>query len=775
MSSEVVETEVPVAPEPAGSRGVARFNPWTWIVQHTVPTPQADYPPILEPLFTVVRQNHPDTDFALLQRAYETAAFWHAPQLRKSGEPYVTHPLAVAVICAELGMTETTLVAALMHDVVEDTPYTLEQCRDDFGDEVAKLVDGVTKLPSETHGDEAKEATIRKIVMAMVDDIRVVVIKLADRLHNMRTIGVLRPDKQTRIAQQTLDIYAPLAHRLGMNTVKWELEDLSFSTMHPKIYDQLVQQVAAEQPAREVILQEVVAKITHALQSAGIKATVYGRPKHYYSIWQKMVVRGRDFNDIFDLLGLRVLVESNNDCYVAMGVIHETWVPVPGRVKDYIANPKYSTYESIHTTVVGPQGKPVEFQIRTYVMHRNAEYGVAAHWKYKSDPVATRKGITKKGRLNPLDLAWIKAVAQWGHEEADPTMFLDSLMFDLGSTEVMVFTPKSDLFFLPQGSTPVDLAYAVHTQVGHRCIGAEINGRLRRLQTQLKDGDVVRILTSDEPDAGPDHNWLKFVKSPRARQKIRQHFTRERRDEWIERGQELLAKQLRKSGPNFQRLLTLPYLTAVAEDFHLADVPSLYARLGEGKVTPHAVIDRLVAAEGGEEEAADHTAEDRLILDTKRRPEPGRRPNPGIEVDGDSASTWVKLAGCCTPVPGDDIIGFVTHGRGISVHRRDCRNVNHLMTNPDRIVAVRWGSNVQASFRVTVRIEGLDRAGLLADALALLAQSKVSVLNLTSQTQKDRSVRAQMTFEVPDPGFLEHVLGRLRSVRDVTSVERMNV
>jgi GTP pyrophosphokinase len=777
MSTELAEpASLPeVAPEPP--RTPARFNPWNWIVSHTVPTPVADYPPVLEPLFTVVRANHPETDFALLQRAYETAAQYHEGQTRKSGEPYITHPLAVATICAELGMTAPTLVAALLHDVVEDTPYTLAQCKADFGDEVAKLVDGVTKLPSDLYGDEAKEATIRKIVMAMVDDIRVVVIKLADRLHNMRTIGVLRPDKQNRIAQQTLEIYAPLAHRLGMNTVKWELEDLSFSTLQPKVYDQLVQQVAAEQPAREAILQEVVDKITVALKAGGIEATVYGRPKHYYSIWQKMVVRGRDFNDIFDLLGLRVLVDSREACYVAMGIIHETWVPVPGRIKDYIANPKYSTYESIHTTVVGPQGKPVEFQIRTFDMHRNAEYGVAAHWKYKSDPNAPRRGITKRGRLNPLDLAWIKAVAQWGNEEADPRLFLDSLMFDLGSSEVMVFTPKSDLFFLPQGATPVDFAYAVHTQVGHRCVGAEVNGRLRRLNTPLKDGDVVRILTSDEPDAGPDHNWLKFVKSPRARQKIRQYFTRERRDEYIERGQDILAKALRRSGIPLQRLLTLPYLTAAAGDFHLSDVESLYAKVGEGKVGAQAVIERLVAAEGGEEEAADNSFEDRPVKGSGGAGPKTPRANPGIEVsrDGNSRSTWVKLAGCCTPVPGDEIIGFVTHERGISVHRADCRNVAHLKSQPERIVPVSWSANTQSNFRVTIQLEGLDRAGLLADCLAAVAKAKVSVLDLHSHTQKDRTVKTRMTFEVPDPSFLDHVVSTLKGVKDITSVARVNV
>ncbi|MDR0989972.1 MAG: bifunctional (p)ppGpp synthetase/guanosine-3',5'-bis(diphosphate) 3'-pyrophosphohydrolase [Propionibacteriaceae bacterium] len=744
----------------------------SWFRSHTATKPAPAYDPVLEPLFTVVRANHPQTNFDLLERAYHLAEQYHTGQTRRSGEAYITHPLAVATICAELGMTETTLVAALLHDVVEDTPYTIEQCRADFGDEVARLVDGVTKLPSESFGATAKAETVRKLIVAMFHDVRVVVIKLADRLHNMRTIGVLRPDKQNSIAQQTLEIYAPLAHRLGMNAVKWELEDLSFSTLHPKIYDQLVQQVAAEQPAREVVLQEVVATVTEAFKARKIPATVYGRPKHYYSIWQKMVVRGRDFQDIFDLLGLRVLVESKDDCYVALGVIHDTWVPVPGRVKDYIANPKFSTYESIHTTVVGPQGKPVEFQIRTQEMHRNAEYGVAAHWKYKSLPGGSKKASLKKGRLDPLDLAWIRRVAQWGSEESDPRIFLDSLMFDLGSSEVMVFTPQSDLFFLPQGATPIDFAYAVHTEIGHRCIGARVNGKLVRLESQLSDGDVVEVLTSKAPDAGPSRDWLDFVRSPRARQKIRQYFSRERRDEAIDQGKDALARELRRTGLPLNRLLTLPYLTAVAEDLHVADVTALYAAVGENKISAAAVVEHLISVEGGPEAAAEESFEDRGV------PEVGRGPresvNPGIEVQGDS-STWVKLAKCCTPVPGDEIVGFVTHSQGISVHRLDCGNVISLMkSSPERIVPVTWAQRTGGNFLVTIRLEGLDRPGLLADISSALSENKVSIIKAHLTTEKDRTARVTMTFEIPDPSFLDHVLSRLRGIRDITNVARVS-
>ncbi|MDR1386609.1 MAG: bifunctional (p)ppGpp synthetase/guanosine-3',5'-bis(diphosphate) 3'-pyrophosphohydrolase [Propionibacteriaceae bacterium] len=763
MATEIIDStmaEPPAVPEPPKLRLAQR------LARLTAPKVTTAYDAVLQPLFAVVRQSHPETDLTLLERAFQVADGWHRGQRRKSGDPFITHPLAVATIAAELGMTETTLVAALLHDTVEDTAYTLDQLARDFGPEVAKLVDGVTKLDRDTHGQVAKAETIRKLIQAMVQDFRVVVIKLADRLHNMRTIGALRPDKQNRIAQETLEIYAPLAHRLGMNTIKWELEDLAFATMQPKLYDQLVQQVAAEQPARARILSEVTQIATEALKQRGIEAVVYGRPKHYYSIYQKMMVRGRDFTDIYDLLGVRVLVDSNDDCYVAMGAIHETWVPVPGRVKDYIANPKFSTYESIHTTVVGPQGKPVEFQIRTHQMHRNAEYGVAAHWKYKQEP----KGAARSGRLDPMDLSWVRRLSQWQSEEADPEVFLDSLIFDLKGKEVMAFTPKSELIFLPVGSTPVDFAYAVHTEVGHHCIGARVNGKLVRLDTKLGDCDVCEILTSRAPDAGPSRDWLEFVKSPRARQKISQFFRRERRDEYIEQGKESLAKQLRRSGLPLQRLLTLPYLTAVAEDLDINDVSSLYAALGEGKIGSQHVVERLIAIEGGPEEAAEESLEDRPVFVV--RPRRTNSANPGVKVEGDT-SMWVKLARCCTPVPGDDIIGFVTHSQGISVHRRSCRNVSGLLATPERIVTVSWDQRVQDSFLVSVQIEGLDRTGLLADITASLAEDKVSIVSAAVKTDRSRTLRAQLSFEIPDPKFLDHVLKRLRAVREVTEVRRI--
>ena len=740
-------------------------------------TPRADiteqgadygvYTQELRELCEAVQATHPETDTAVIYRGFEIAEYYHRPQSRDSGEPYITHPLAVARIIADLGLNEPTVVAALLHDTIEDTDYTLEQMIADFSEEVAQMVDGVTKLDRSLFGDHAKAETIRKIIVAMFQDIRVVVIKLADRLHNMRTIGSLDLERKTRIAKETLDIYAPLAHRLGVNTIKWELEDLAFAALQPKIHSQIVLQVAAEQPAREKILQEIIPVALQSLESKGIKAKVFGRPKHYYSIYQKMVIRGRDFTDIYDLMGLRVVVESESQCYLALAAIHSLWQPLPGRFKDYIVNPKYSTYQSLHTTVIGPQGKPVEFQIRTKEMNRNAEYGVAAHWKYKRNPTGKRG----TSRLDPMDLLWVKRLSQWQSEEDDPSVFLDYLTTDLAGKEVMVFSPNSDLYFLPQGATPVDFAYTIHTEVGHHCIGARINSKLVRLDTALADGDVCEILTTRSIDAGPSRDWLEFVKSPRARQKINQFFSKERRDLSIEAGKDALAKQLRHSGLALQRILTLPYLTAVASKLRFSDVPSLYAAVGEGKVGAQRVVDQLIALEGGKEHAAEESFEDRPFLATPRREL--QRSTSGVEVEGDP-DVLVKLARCCTPVPGDEILGFVTRSQGVSVHRRDCRNVQDLLQTPERILHVSWVANTRANYLVTISVEGLDRTGLLADVSATLAEDKVSIVSAQVQVGKDRTTHMTISFEIPDPGFLLQVIKKVRAIREVTDVRRVS-
>ncbi len=741
----------------------------------------ANRPPqsaVLDPLFSVLRANHPKANLEQLERAYHTAEHYHRGQTRKSGEPYITHPLAVATILAELGMTESTLCAALLHDTVEDTSYTIEQLQADFGEEVAQLVDGVTKLDKLTYGESAKAETIRKLVVATARDVRVLVIKLADRLHNLRTLSFLSPEKQARIARDTLEIFAPLAHRLGMNAIKWELEDLSFATLQPKVYDEIAELVAEAAPQRERQLREVIVQVKRDLADAGIKATVYGRPKHYYSIYQKMVVRGRDFSEIYDLVGLRVLVDSTRDCYGALGVLHTRWNPLPGRFKDFIALPKYNMYQSLHTTVLGPDNRPVEFQIRTHEMHQRAEYGVAAHWKYKEDPHAkagaSRGGTAKAGEDSGQvgnQLSWVHQLNQWQRETEDPGEFLDSLRFELNTSEVYVFTPKGDVLALVQGATPVDLAYAIHSQVGDRCIGARVNGRLVPLDSKLANGDICEILVSKSENAGPSRDWLGFVASPRARSKIRQHFTRERREESIEQGKELLSRQLRKSGLPLHRLLTVEHLTAVADSFRLPDVNALYGAVGEGNVGPQGVVQRLLEAEGGLE------ATQREVLEDHAVPRPSRRSrgkdDVGIIVQGDP-DLWVKLAKCCTPLPGDDILGFITRENGVSVHRMDCTNASNLLNQPERIVPVEWATTSGVGYLVSVQVEALDRTGLLSELTRALSDQGVSITSALVSTTKDRLAKVRLTFECSDPKHLAHVIAQMRRVSGVYDVFRVS-
>ena len=717
---------------------------------------------VLDPLFQAIRASHPRANLSMVERAYNTAAHYHRDQKRKSGDPYITHPLAVATILAELGAAEETLCAGLLHDTVEDTDYTLDQLSRDFGPTVALLVDGVTKLDKVMYGPSAKAETLRKMIVNMSQDIRVLVIKLADRLHNMRTLHFLRPDKQNRIAAETLEVYAPLAHRLGMNTIKWELEDLAFSTMQPKLYDEIVHLVAQRAPSRERFLKEVSQVVEADLKGAGIKATVTGRPKHYYSIYQKMVVRGRSFEDIYDLVALRIIVESIQDCYGALGVLHSRWNPLPGRFKDYIAMPKYNMYQSLHTTVRGPEGTPVEFQIRTAEMHRRADYGVAAHWKYKEG---------KGDRTDPNELTWVRALNQWQRETEDPEEFLDSLLFSINADEVIVYTPKGDMITLPAGATPVDFAYQVHTEVGHRCIGARVNGRLVPLESTLHTGDRVEILTTKAEGAGPSRDWLEFVASPRSRAKIRQYFSRERRDEAIESGKELLARQMRRMDMPMQRLLTIEHLTAVAAYFRVADVNALYKVVGEGSISPQAVCQRLVEIAGGPEEVAEETTEDSVVL---RRPRAvPSSSETGVTVHGVS-DVWVKLARCCTPVPGDDIIGFVTRGSGVSVHRADCTNARNLRENaPERIVDVSWAPTSESSFLVTVQVLSLDRNGLISDVTRSISEQHISIVAASVTTSRDRTARITLSFETPDPTHLDHVLNAIRRVPGVYDVNRV--
>ncbi len=730
--------------------------------------------PVLDPLFSIVRGTHPKADLSVIERAYATAERLHGDQRRRSGDPYITHPLAVTAILAELGMDPATICAALLHDTVEDTSYTMTALRADFGDEVASLVDGVTKLDKVKYGDSAQVETIRKMIVAMSKDIRVLVIKLADRLHNMRTLRYLKQEKQERISRETLEIYAPLAHRLGMNTIKWELEDLSFATLHPKVYDEIVRLVADRAPSREEFLAGVADTVQADLRTAKIKATVTGRPKHYYSIYQKMIVRGRDFADIHDLVGIRILVDNLRECYAVLGVLHARWNPVPGRFKDYVAMPKFNMYQSLHTTVIGPQGKPVELQIRTYAMHRRAEYGVAAHWKYKEDPTATAdndKSVVGADSGGRSDMIWLRQLLDWQSETEDPGDFLESLRFDLKAAEVYVFTPAGDVMGLPVGATSVDFAYAIHTEVGHRCIGARVNGRLVPLESTLDNGDVVEVFTSKAAGAGPSRDWLAFVQSPRARTKIRQWFTKERREEAIERGKEAIARLMRKQGLPLQRLLSHDSLQAVADELHLADVSALYAAVGESNVGAQNVVRRIIDLHGGDDGTTEDLSE-AVVLPTQSDRRRRVRGDAGVIVRG-ATDLLVKLARCCTPVPGDGIVGFVTMGSGVSVHRGDCPNVKDLTSHPERMVDVEWAPTAQSVFLVAIQVEALDRARLLADITRVLSDHHVNILSATMQTGRDRVAKSRFTFEMGDPKHLGHVLKAVRTVEGVFDVYRV--
>jgi len=728
---------------------------------------------VLEPLLSTVRSAHPKADLSVIERAYAVAEKAHEGQLRKSGDPYITHPLAVTSILAELGMTPDTLAAALLHDTVEDTPYSLESLTSDFGDEIAMLVDGVTKLDKVTYGEAAQAETVRKMVVAMARDIRVLVIKLADRLHNARTWRYVSEESAQRKARETLEIYAPLAHRLGMNTIKWELEDLSFATLYPKVYDEIVRLVAERAPAREEYLATVRENITTDLAATRIKAVVTGRPKHYYSVYQKMIVRGREFEEIYDLVAVRVLVESVRDCYAVLGALHARWNPVPGRFKDYIAMPKFNMYQSLHTTVIGPEGKPVEIQIRTHTMHRRAEYGVAAHWKYKEDAPGLAADSANAGRkvhTGPVnDMAWLRQLLDWQSEISDPGEFLDSLRFEISAQEVYVFTPKGSVVALPSGSTAVDFAYAVHTEVGHHCIGGRVNGRLVPLESPLENGDVVEILTSKAEGAGPSRDWLTFVRSPRARNKIRQWFSKERREEAIDVGKDAIAKAMRKQGLPLQRLMTHDSLTNLAAELHYPDISSLYAAVGDGHVSAQHVVSRLVAHLGGQEGATDDLAEATTPSSGMPRARIG---DPGVVVVG-ADDVWVKLARCCTPVPGDPIMGFVTRGRGVSVHRSDCTNAESLLSQPDRLIEVEWAPSAASVFLVQLQVEALDRNALLSDVTRVLSDQHVNILSATVHTSRDRVALSRFTFEMGDPGHLDHVIQAVRKIDGVFDVYRI--
>ena len=736
----------------------------------------------LLPIMQACRNHHPDEDLSILERAYRRAVIQHSSQRRKSGEPYIIHPLAVAQILADLGMGPLVVAAGLLHDTVEDTDYTLDECRAEFGDTVTGLVDGVTKLSKMEYGDSAQAETIRKMVVAMSRDVRVLVVKLSDRVHNARTWRYVKSSSAQKKARETLDVYAPLANRLGMNAIKTELEELSFKVLYPKIYNEIVVLVARRAGQRDVYLAQILAEINEDLDAQHIKAYVTGRPKDYFSIYQKMIVRGHDFANIYDLVGVRIIVDTIRDCYAALGAVHARWSPVPGRFKDYLARPTLNRYQSLHTTVVGPGGKPVEIQIRTWDMHRRAEFGIAAHWKYKENGQAGRalsapdKSDLKRGsddnqELSETDnLKWIQQLADWTSETPDSNEFLGSLKEDLGAAEVYVFTPKGKIVSLPASATPVDFAYAVHTEVGHRTMGARVNGRLVPLDTKLENGDTVEVLTSKSNNAGPSRDWLSFVKSPKARNKIRQWFSKERRTEAIEEGRDELTRAMRKRNLPIGTLLTTQALVGVADELNFPNPDAVFAAIGDGQISTQNVIAHLVK-DAGSDEVDEEVEQEALPL---RAVENAKKKTGslGVSVKGVD-DVWVKLARCCMPVPGDRIVGFITRNQGVSVHRADCQNMIDLQRRqPERVVDVAWTST-KGLFMVRIQVEALDRQHLLSDVTRVLADHGVNILSGSQATGSDRVAISQFSFEMADPQHLNRLLAAVRKIDGVFDVYRV--
>ncbi|HEY3373794.1 MAG TPA: bifunctional (p)ppGpp synthetase/guanosine-3',5'-bis(diphosphate) 3'-pyrophosphohydrolase [Candidatus Aquicultor sp.] len=722
-------------------------------------------------LINKIKKYNPDVDVEAIRNAYKLARKFHSDQYRMSGEDFISHPLEVADILADLGMDTTTILAALLHDVVEDTEISIEEIKKEVGPDVAALIDGVTKLGQiEFKSREEEQAeNLRKMFIAMAKDIRVIIIKLADRLHNMRTIRHLDHAKQVKKAKETLEIYAPLAHRLGIMSLKWELEDLSFQVLEPKKYAQIQKMVAERRSEREEFLKTTISALKKELKSLIIEAEISGRPKHFYSIYEKMVKKGREFNEIYDLLALRVTVDSIKDCYGALGAIHAMWTPIPGRFKDYIAMPKFNMYQSLHTTVIGPMGKPLEIQIRTKQMHRTAEYGIAAHWRYK-------EGGSRDGKFDER-LSWLRQMLEWQSELKDPREFMESLKIDLFEDEVYVFTPKGDVVNLPAGSTPLDFAYTIHTDVGHRCIGAKVNHQIVPLEYKLHTGDFVSVLTS-KTAAGPSQDWLKIVKTSRARNKIKQWFNKESREDTEAAGREMLQKELRKLDLGLKSHTTMVTLDAIAKELNFKAAEDVLSSIGAGKTSAKQIASRIAEAHTKEKEAEkpeDDFGLEELNLKIAQKPQKQRRSgnNTGVTVK-DIDDMLIRLAHCCNPVPYDNIIGFVTRGRGVSVHRTDCLNARQLKDLfPDRIIETSWDTKQPAAFQVEIEVEALDRPKLLRDVTTVLGDASVNILTASVATSRDHVALLKFVFEIGNLTHLNTIIGNIKRVPAVYDVYRV--
>jgi GTP diphosphokinase / guanosine-3',5'-bis(diphosphate) 3'-diphosphatase len=713
----------------------------------------------LAAVLSAYRGRRPKAPTALIERAYSRAASAHGPQRRSSGEAYINHPLAVAKIVAEFGLDEIALAAALLHDAVEDTEMTVDDVEREFGSAVAVIVNGVTKL-ERMHFDskEAQQAeSMRKLIVSTAKDPRVLFIKLADRLHNMRTLAAMNPDKQSRIAEETLSVYAPLAHRLGMQQLRQQLEDLAFASLFPKRFAALDHLVSTRTPEQDVYIAKVVAETKRLMSDISVDGEVAGRGKHLWSIYEKMIHSNREFGEIFDIVAIRILVDSVKDCYAALGCIHGKWIPVQGRFKDYIAMPKFNLYQSLHTTVMGPEGKPVEVQIRTHEMHRQAEWGVASHWVYKD-------GASQR------EIAWVNRIVDWQSEVSDPNQFMETLKSDLDTEEVFVFTPKGMVHPLPVGATPIDFAYAVHTAVGHSCIGARVNGQLVALNSTLNSGDTCEIIRSKVESSGPSRDWLQFAVSPRARNKIRQWFSRERREDSLDTGREELLNELRREGLPAQKIMNSDTLSTEAEVAGYGDAVSFLVAIGEHHVSARAIAQRIARS------LRSSDSEEQLAVEVlNRRPRRRSRRNVGVRVDG-LEDVLIRLSKCCTPVPGDEILGFITRGRGVSVHRLDCANVSILAKSAETpMVDVEWeGSAAETSvYRANVEVVAFDRARLLGDVAHALSEHRVNIVACHTGTGSDRMAKLRFEFEMVNPGHLDAVLSSIKKIDSVYDAYRV--
>lgn len=711
----------------------------------------------LEPILAAMRRHYPGGQGEdLVIRAYEVAQQTHAGQFRLSGDPFITHPITVALILADYGLDAETIAAALLHDTIEDTDLTLEEVEAEFGPVVARLTDGVTKLDRvgfDISREDAQAETIRKMIVSMAQDVRVLIIKLVDRLHNLRTIHPLPPAKQKVKARESLELYAPLAHRLGFQELKHEMENRSFAVLYPARYQEIEDLIQHRAPEREAVIAQVIGEMKSMLADVGIAAELEGRPKHHYSIYRKMVDSRLPFEDIYDLIGVRVIVDEVKECYAVLGLVHAHWTPVQGRFKDYVAVPKFNLYQSLHTTVIGPDGKPLEAQIRTQEMHARAEFGIAAHWRYK------------EGRSGSDDLVWIADLRRLQEDYDEPVEFLDNLKLDLYEDMVFVLTPRGDVRALPRGATPVDFAYSIHTEVGHRCAGARINGRLLSLSTELESGDIVEIITAKADDSGPTRDWLAFVRTSRARSKIRQWFSRARREASLQSGKERVSDLIRRERIRFPKEGGGAALNEVALALGCRDTETMYIAVGDGSLSPLTVISRVKRF------LAAPTGEDLGMQDAVRR-RVDRPAGEGVIVEG-LDDVWVRIARCCSPAPGDDLVGFVTVGRGVSVHRADCSNIAHLGDRPHRMIEAYWAPDQVSSFTVWFQVEALDRPNLLRDVTSVISDAGGNIVGASSRTDRDRVAVLRYEVELSDPGQLNRVLAAMRRVESVYEAYRL--